>query len=290
MKTWMMIITAALVAGPAFGSAQEAAREATHEATREATCEATREAAQEASQAVAQVVAPGAQSKGHQQVPDNVLVDVQPSVIKRVEPVYPHEALAKGSEGKVWLKILVDTEGKPAQVEVLKSENEYFDQASITAARQWLFSPALKENKPVAVWITLPFKFKLADKDGGANARAATPQGSALAEEFMKKVELVFSGDGAARTSIGPEAYLVDGIRFVSLHDAVFGKDKGKCFAGETKRRRAFMKLTMADDGASAVLVVRTENAKKADPRWHTIAWSRDKEGEWKITHWHTSR
>lgn len=270
MKPWMIIVTAGLVACPLVGSAQETPQGET--------------------QHVAQVVAPGAQSKGQQQVPDNVLVDVQPSVIKRVEPVYPKDALAKGSEGKVWLKILVDTDGKPAQVEVLKSENEYFDQASITAARQWLFSPALKDNKPVAVWITLPFKFKLAEKEGGASARTSTPQGAPQAEEFMKKVELVFAGDGAARAAIGPEAYLVDGRRFVSLHEALFGKEKGTCFAGESKRKKGFMKLTMADDGASAVLVLRTENGKKGDPRWHTIAWVRDKGGEWKITHWHASR
>ncbi len=246
--------------------------------------------AQEATQDVAQVVAPAAKGTGQQQVPENLLVDVQPSVIKRVEPVYPGEALAKGSEGKVWLKILVDTGGKPAQVEVLKSENEYFDQASITAARQWVFSPAMKDNKPVAVWITLPFKFKLADKEGGSNARGASPQGSHQAEELMKKIDMFFSGDRSARGSIQPEAYLVDGTRFVSLQDAVFGKENGKCFAGESKRQKAFTKLTMADDGSSAMLVLRTENAKKGDPRWHTIAWSREKGGEWKVTHWHASR
>lgn len=270
MKTWMMFVTAGLIACPLFGTAQEATPEG--------------------AQNVAQVVAPGAKDGEQQKVPDNVLVDVQPSVIKRVEPVYPADALAKGSEGKVWLKILVDTRGNPAQVEVLKSENDYFDQASITAARQWLFSPALKDNKPVAVWITLPFKFKLADKESGSRPPSATPRGPHQAEEFMQKVELVFSGDQSARSTVSPDAYLVDGARFVSLQEAVFGKEKGKCFAGEAKRKKGFMKLTMADDGSSAVLMLRTENAKKGEPRWHTVAWGRENGGEWKVTHWHTSR
>ena len=37
----------------------------------------------------------------------------------------------------------------------------------MAAARQFIFTPAMKDKKPVAVWITLPFKFKLADKEGG---------------------------------------------------------------------------------------------------------------------------
>ena len=286
MKNVMSFIVAGLVACSAPGLAQTLTPDVCRDAPRDAVQDARADMARD----LAHTVLSDARAQGQEKVPDNVLVDVQPSVIKRVEPVYPKDALAKGSEGKVWLKILVDTEGKPAQVEVLKSENEYFDQASITAARQWMFSPALKDNKPVAVWITLPFKFKLADKEGGASARTSTPQGPPQAEELMKKVELVFAGDGAARAAIGPEAYLVDGRRFVSLHEALFGKEKGKCFAGESKRKSGFMKLTMADDGASAVLVLRTENGKKGDPRWHTIAWGRDNGGEWKITHWHTSR
>jgi TonB family protein len=243
-----------------------------------------------AAQEVAQVVSPGVNAQGQQQVPDNVLVDVQPTVIKRVEPVYPRDALAKGAEGKMWLKILVDTAGHPAQVEVLKSENEYFDQASITAARQWLFTPALKNNKPVAVWITLPFKFKLADKDGGDRSQRSKHQGAQLGGELMKKVEMVFAGDASARSLINPEACLVDGARFVSLNEALFGKEKGKCFAGESKRQRSFTKITIAEDGSTATVVLKTENAGRSETRWHTVGWAKEKEGDWKITHWHTSR
>jgi TonB family protein len=243
-----------------------------------------------AAQDIAQTVSPGMNAQGQQQVPDNVLVDVQPAVIKRVEPVYPHDALAKGTEGKVWLKILVDTAGHPSQVEVLKSENQYFDQASITAAKQWIFSPALKDSKPVAVWITLPFKFKLADKESGDRSQHGKPQGSQLAEDLMKKVEVIFAGGAPARPLINAEAYLVDGARLVNLNEALYGKEQGKCFAGESKRQCSFTKVTVADDGSTATMVLKTENTKKGDARWHTIGWTKDKAGDWKVTHWHTSR
>jgi TonB family protein len=247
--------------------------------------------AQECSRDVALVAAPDEISSARQQTtPDVVLVDEQPGLKKSVGPVYPPEALAKGLEGKVWLKILVDTTGHPSDVQVLKSENEIFNANAMAAARQFIFTPAMKDKKPVPVWITLPFKFKLADKEAGAQSRSGTPQGSQQAEEFLQKVEMIFAGGQSARALIHPEAYLIDGARFVSLNEALFGKEKGKCFAGEAKRQRSFMKMTIADDGTSAVLVLRTENAKKGDPRWHTVAWSRDKGGEWKVTNWHTSR
>jgi protein TonB len=35
------------------------------------------------------------------------------------------------------------------------------DDAAIKAVRQWVFKPALSNNKPVAVWVAVPVKFAL---------------------------------------------------------------------------------------------------------------------------------
>jgi TonB family protein len=242
------------------------------------------------SQDVAQTVSPGVRAPGQQQVPDIVLVDTQPQAKSRVEPVYPREALEKGAEGKVWVKILIDTTGRPDQVEVLKSENDVFNEATLTAARQWRFTPAMKDNRPVAVWVTMPFLFKLADKKSDQRSEKSADKGIRIREELQPKVELVFAGDAAARTVISPEAYLVDGARFVSLSEALFGKEKGKAFAGESKRQSAFLKISLSEDGTSATMLMKTETAKKTEPHWHTINWVREKGGEWKITQWHASR
>jgi TonB family protein len=92
-------------------------------------------------------------------------------IVKKVEPVYPELALKAGLEGKVWLKIWVDTDGKAKQVDVLKSDSDVFNQAAIDAAKQFLFTPAYMKGKPVAVWVSVPFKFKLADKDSKATPK-----------------------------------------------------------------------------------------------------------------------
>ena len=95
---------------------------------------------------------------------DFVAVEKEPVVVKKVEPKYPELAMRAGLEGKVWVKIWVDKEGKPKQVVVLKSDAEIFNEASVEAAKQFLFTPAYMNNGPVSVWVSVPFKFKLADR------------------------------------------------------------------------------------------------------------------------------
>lgn len=95
---------------------------------------------------------------------DFVAVEKEPVVVKKVEPKYPELAMRAGLEGKVWVKIWVDKEGKPKQVVVLKSDAEIFNDAAVQAAKQFLFTPAYMNNGPVSVWVSVPFKFKLADR------------------------------------------------------------------------------------------------------------------------------
>jgi protein TonB len=95
---------------------------------------------------------------------DFVAVEKDPVVIKKIEPKYPDLAMRAGLEGKVWVKIWVDKEGKPRQVVVMKSDAEIFNEPAVEAAKQFLFTPAYMNNGPVAVWVSVPFKFKLADR------------------------------------------------------------------------------------------------------------------------------
>ncbi len=95
---------------------------------------------------------------------DMQAVDVEPKLIKAGTPVYPKEAAKAGQEGTVWVKVWVTAKGEPKEVEVLKSENPVFNQSALDAAKQYRFTPAEIKGKPVAVWVTIPFKFKLAEK------------------------------------------------------------------------------------------------------------------------------
>jgi len=93
--------------------------------------------------------------------PDFVPVEKQPVPVKQVQPDYPEIARRAGVEGTVWVKILVDKEGKAKKAVVMKSDAEIFNEPAIAAAKQWVFTPAIMNNGPVAVWAAVPFRFKL---------------------------------------------------------------------------------------------------------------------------------
>jgi periplasmic protein TonB len=92
---------------------------------------------------------------------DFVPVEKQPVPVKQVQPEYPDLARRAGIEGTVWVKILVDKEGKAKKALVLKSDADVFNDNAIAAAKQWVFTPAMMNNGPVAVWAMVPFRFKL---------------------------------------------------------------------------------------------------------------------------------
>ena len=92
--------------------------------------------------------------------PDFRPVQKEPVVITRVEPVYPELAIKAGLEGKVWVKIWVDREGRAHKAEVLKSTAEIFNDAALAAAMQFVFVPAYMNEGPVPVWVSIPFAFK----------------------------------------------------------------------------------------------------------------------------------
>lgn len=95
---------------------------------------------------------------------DFVAVEKEPQIVKKVEPKYPELAMRAGLEGKVWVKIWVDKEGKAKQVVVLKSDAEIFNEPAVEAAKQFVFTPAYMNNGPVSVWVSVPFKFRLAER------------------------------------------------------------------------------------------------------------------------------
>lgn len=94
-----------------------------------------------------------------------VPVEKQPEMVHAVTPEYPEIAKRAGITGKVYVKVLVDKEGRPKKTAIVKSDSELFNQAAIDAAMKSAFSPALQNQRPIAVWITLPYKFTLEGKN-----------------------------------------------------------------------------------------------------------------------------
>jgi len=96
--------------------------------------------------------------------PAFVPFEKEPVVIKKIEPAYPEIAQKAGLEGTVYAKLWITKEGKVKEVVIMKSDSEIFNETVIAAAKQWIFTPAMMKNGPVAVWLAVPFNFTLKDK------------------------------------------------------------------------------------------------------------------------------
>jgi TonB family protein len=115
--------------------------------------------------------------KSQEPPPDFIPVQKQPTPLEGFTPApaYPDWARRKHLEGTVWVKIWIDEQGNAHQAKVIKSDQEIFNAPSTDAAMRWKFEPAILNDKPVAVWVSIPFKFKLS-KDGGHNAASTKPK------------------------------------------------------------------------------------------------------------------
>jgi TonB family protein len=101
-----------------------------------------------------------------------VAVDKAPELFSEATPIYPPEEKAKGIEGLVWVKALVDKCGKVKEAMVAKTSGvKVLDEAALTAARQNEFIPAESKGEPVACWVTYKVEFKLTEDDATAKVK-----------------------------------------------------------------------------------------------------------------------
>lgn len=97
---------------------------------------------------------------------DNIVLFVElqnpPEVVKRVDPDYPEMAKKGGIEGKILVEVIIGLDGKVESAKVVDAEPKgFFEEVSLKAAKQWVFTPALQRDKPVRVRYQIPFRFKL---------------------------------------------------------------------------------------------------------------------------------
>jgi protein TonB len=88
-------------------------------------------------------------------------VEKEPELVVTAKPDYPEIAKRAGVEGTVYVKILVDKDGKPKKAVVVKSSTDILNDVSVAAAMKCVFTPAIQNKRPIAVWVVMPFKFKL---------------------------------------------------------------------------------------------------------------------------------
>jgi eukaryotic-like serine/threonine-protein kinase len=78
-----------------------------------------------------------------------------------VWPEFPAEARTAGREGLVILKIVITKEGRVGEVKLLRGE-EPFASAAMAAVREWRYTPATLEGRPLSVYriVRMPFRLR----------------------------------------------------------------------------------------------------------------------------------
>jgi TonB family protein len=89
-----------------------------------------------------------------------VRVDVLPEVAVSVPPVYPEDARRLNVSGPVIVQALVSADGEVLRTRVIDSIR-LLDGAAVRAVEQWRFTPAMRDGRPVAVWVAVPVRFRL---------------------------------------------------------------------------------------------------------------------------------
>ncbi len=89
-------------------------------------------------------------------------VEVKPKPINIPVPTYPEIVRTAGIEGTAFVEALLDLDGSVMDARMLKSSgNQMLDASAIEASLRAKFTPAKQRDKPVRVWISIPYRFTL---------------------------------------------------------------------------------------------------------------------------------
>jgi periplasmic protein TonB len=84
-----------------------------------------------------------------------------PQAVSTPDPEYTQEARNAKTEGTCVLWMIVDQQGHPRDIRVVRGLGYGLDARAIEAVKQWRFQPALKDGQPVNVQISVEVGFHL---------------------------------------------------------------------------------------------------------------------------------
>jgi len=84
-----------------------------------------------------------------------------PRVLTQVRPVYTSEALAGRIQGTVVLELVVEANGHPADIRVIRSLDPGLDEQAVIAAHEWRFEPGRLAGRPINVQVIVMMDFQM---------------------------------------------------------------------------------------------------------------------------------
>ena len=84
-----------------------------------------------------------------------------PQPVSTPDPEYTEQARLAKTQGTCILWMIVDDQGRPRDIRVVRGLGMGLDAKAIDAVKQWRFQPAMKDGRPVNVQISVEVGFKL---------------------------------------------------------------------------------------------------------------------------------
>ncbi len=84
-----------------------------------------------------------------------------PKVIYAVDPEFSDEARRQKYQGVCVLSLIVDAQGMPQHIRVVRNLGMGLDEKAVDAVKQYKFKPAMKDGHPVPVEINIEVNFQL---------------------------------------------------------------------------------------------------------------------------------
>ncbi|BDX07317.1 energy transducer TonB [Planctobacterium marinum] len=133
------------------------------------------------------VIAPFAQAADNLSVSLETLISAEP--LERKPPKYPRLAAKKGQEGWVRLSFVIDEQGNVIDPIVHDSSGvERFEKAALKAVKDWKYSPAMVDGKPVEQCNSkVQLDFRLGEQEKGVTRQ--------FLKKYKKLRNAVIEGD-----------------------------------------------------------------------------------------------
>lgn len=75
-------------------------------------------------------------------------------------PKLPNSAALNGEQGSTYVRVLVNSRGRPRKIRVVRSSGfEDLDDAAVAAVAGWHYVPATMDDSPISDWVTLKMDF-----------------------------------------------------------------------------------------------------------------------------------
>ena len=84
-----------------------------------------------------------------------------PKLIYQVDPEFSEEARKAKFSGNVQVYLVVDVNGNPTHVRVVRPIGMGLDEKALEAVRQYKFKPAMNNGKPVPVDLYIDVNFQI---------------------------------------------------------------------------------------------------------------------------------